>query len=164
MPEFYHPEGPTRKHGDKLPHWQQGEVMQFVTFRLADSMPSTKIHQWREELAAWKKHNPEPWTPKQQAEYHNHFTWKIEHWLDEGHGSCLLSDPTHRTHLEHTIMHDHGTKAEHHAWVIMPNHIHLLFTPHASLAKLMQTWKGISARKIGLGSIWQKKLPRHPHS
>lgn len=29
MPEFYNPSGETQKHGVKLPHWQQGEVMQF---------------------------------------------------------------------------------------------------------------------------------------
>lgn len=156
MPEFYNPEGETLKHGDKLPHWQQGEVMQFVTFRLADSMPASKIRQWKEELTAWKLHNPEPWTFKQQAEYHKRFTWKIEYWLDEGHGSCLLSNPTHSSLIEETLLHDHGIKAEHHAWVIMPNHIHLLFTPKAPLPKLIQSWKGISARKIGLGSIWQK--------
>jgi putative transposase len=53
-------------------------------------------------------------------------------------------------------MHDHEKKSTHHAWVIMPNHVHLMFTPLAPLEKLMQSWKGISARKIGLGSIWQK--------
>ncbi len=53
-------------------------------------------------------------------------------------------------------MHDHGTRAEHHAWVIMPNHVHLIFTAHEKLEILMKSWKGVSARKIGHGSIWQK--------
>ncbi len=53
-------------------------------------------------------------------------------------------------------MHDHEKKAIHHVWVIMPNHMHLLFTPLAPLEKLMQSWKGIAARRIGLSSIWQK--------
>ena len=48
------------------------------------------------------------------------------------------------------------TKAIHHAAVIMPNHVHLLFTPHAPLEKLMQSWNGIPARRIGMDSIWQK--------
>jgi REP element-mobilizing transposase RayT len=53
-------------------------------------------------------------------------------------------------------MHDQGTKANQHIWVIMPNHVHLLFTPLAPIEKLMQSWRGISARRIELGSIWQK--------
>ena len=49
-----------------------------------------------------------------------------------------------------------GVKVEHHAWVIMPNHLHLLFTPKVPLETLMKAWKGTSAHRIGKGSIWQK--------
>jgi REP element-mobilizing transposase RayT len=155
MPEFYNPSGETQKHGVKLPHWQQGEVIQFITFRLADSMPRTKLRQWQEELVVWKTQHPEPWTNETEQEYHRKFTWRLENWLDEGHGACIFTDPDKRDILQRTLMHDQGTKANHHAWVIIPNHIHLLFTPLVPLEKLMQSWKGISARRIGLGSIWQ---------
>lgn len=50
----------------------------------------------------------------------------------------------------------HGSKVEHHAWVIMPNHLHLLFTPHLPLGVLLKAWKGTSARLIGRGGIWQR--------
>lgn len=156
MSEFYHPEHETLKHGADLPHWQQDEVMQFVTFRLADSMPQSKLRQWREELATWKTHHPEPWTAAEEQEYHQRFTWKLEHWLDEGHGACILKNADIRSELEKTLMRDQALKAIHHTWVIMPNHVHLLFTPLAPLDKLMQSWKGISARRIGHGSIWQE--------
>ena len=156
MSEFYNPSDETQKHGEKLPHWQQGEVIQFITFRLADSMPRTKLRQWQEELTTWKIHHPEPWTDEVEREYHQRFTWKLESWMDEGFGSCIFNDATQRQVLEATLMHDHETKAIHHTWVIMPNHVHLLFTPLAPLEKLMQSWKGISARRIGNGSIWQK--------
>ena len=53
-------------------------------------------------------------------------------------------------------MHDQNTRAVHHAWVIMPNHVHLIFTAHSRLEWLMQCWKGVSARRIAQGSIWQK--------
>ena len=49
-----------------------------------------------------------------------------------------------------------SVRVEHHAWVIMPNHGHLLFTPQAPLEKLIQAWKTTSARRIGKGSIWQR--------
>ena len=156
MPEFYNPSAETLKHGEKLPHWQQGEAIQFVTFRLADSMPHSKLRQWKEKLAAWKIQYPAPWTPDIEREYHQRFTWKLEMWLDEGFGSCLLKNNESRQILEQTLMHDEGAKATHHTWVIMPNHVHLLFTPKAPLEKLMQSWKGISSRRIGAGTIWQK--------
>ena len=53
-------------------------------------------------------------------------------------------------------MHDEPQRVEHHSFVIMPNHVHLLFTPRAPIENLMKSWKGVSARRIGQGSIWQK--------
>lgn len=144
------------KHGSVLPHWQQGEVMQFVTFRLGDAMPASKIRQWKEEHATWTLHHPKPWSPEQESEYHQRFTWKLERWLDEGAGSCLLKDPACRRVVEDVLMHGQGRQVEHHAWVIMPNHLHLLFTPGLPLQTLMKVWKGTSARRIRMGSIWQK--------
>jgi len=116
MPEFYHPDRETLRHGGVLPHWQQGEVMQFVTFRLADSMPHSKLRQWKEELVTWKALHPEPWTQTEQLEYHHRFTRKLEFWLDEGHGACIFADPIVRSDFEETIMNDDvASRLGHHA-------------------------------------------------
>ena len=144
------------KHGVKLPHWQQADAMQFVTFRLGDAIPMNKLRIWKEEYAVWLSCNPKPWSPEQDKEYRRRFAAALERWLDEGSGCCLLKDLVVRGFLEMTLMKDQDTRAVHHAWVIMPNHVHLLFTAHARLEKLMKTWKGVSARRIGQGSIWQK--------
>ena len=48
-----------------------------------------------------------------------------------------------------------GERVEHHSWVIMPNHLHLLFTPMIPIEKLVKAWKGTSAHRLGLGPIWQ---------
>ena len=130
--------------------------MQFVTFRLGDSMPAAKLKQWKHERQTWLCFHPEPWDDKTEREYHSRFTRQLEDWLDEGHGSCLLRDPAHRSQVEEVLQYDEGKLAVHHAWVIMPNHLHLLFTPRHPLEKLMRKWKGISARGIGKGSIWQR--------
>ncbi|MEX1116875.1 MAG: transposase [Akkermansiaceae bacterium] len=119
-------------------------------------MPRALIQKWKEQLADWSAHHPKPWNPEVEQEYHQRFTQQLELWLDEGHGSCLIKDPSARKILEDTLMRDQGLKADHHCWVLMPNHAHLLFTPHAPIDKLMQSWKGVSARRIGKGSIWQK--------
>ncbi|MES2996201.1 MAG: hypothetical protein V4733_05255 [Verrucomicrobiota bacterium] len=156
MSDFLRPNSEITKHGTELPHWQQGQAIQFVTFRLADSLPANKLRIWKEELAAWKQHHPEPWSADIWKEYHERFTTKFESWLDQGAGSCLFSQPPNRIVLEQVLSHDDGTRAIHHSWIIMPNHVHLLFSPLAPLEILMKTWKGISARRIGHGSIWQK--------
>ena len=130
--------------------------MQFVTFRLADAMPATKLRIWKEEYAVWKNHHPKPWTAAQEQEHLERFVWKLENWLDEGSGSCLLAEPDFRRLLEETLMHDEGRRVDHHSWVIMPNHVHLLFTVRHPLHLIMKSWKGVAARKIGQGSIWQQ--------
>lgn len=130
--------------------------MQFVTFRLADSIPQDKARRWKEERATWLSHHPRPWEPAEEKEYHQLFTKVFENWLDDHTGSCIFNHETNRALLEETLMHDQGTSVHHHAWVIMPNHVHLLFTPMAPLDQLMKSWKGISSRRIGIGSIWQK--------
>ena len=168
MSEFLDASREIQRHGDKLPHWQQGEVMQFVTFRLGDAMPAAKLRIWRENRAIWLSHHPQPWTPEQEKEYHRRFTWKLEGWLDDGAGSSLLRDPVKRERLEMVLMRFQGERVMHHSWVIMPNHVHLLFTPMAPLEDLMKAWKGTSARDFGMGSIWQQNYrdtlirdPRH---
>jgi len=156
MGEYLDPSEEIRKHGTRLPHWQQSDSMQFVTFRLGDAMPADKVRQWKDERTIWLRHHPKPWSPEHESEYHHRFTAQLERWLDQGSGSCLLRALGNRKFLEEILMHDHGTRATHHGWVIMPNHVHLIFTAHVDLGKLMKSWKGISARRIGQGSIWQK--------
>lgn len=156
MGEFYDPDDITAIHGAKLPHWQQAETMQFVTIRLGDAMPLSKLKEWKMEVSDWRKKHPEPWNEDERREYHQRFTRKLEEWLDAGAGTCLFASTDIRKILEETFMHDHGSRVEHQAWVIMPNHAHLLFTPHLPLDQLMKSWKGVSSRCIGKGSIWQK--------
>jgi REP element-mobilizing transposase RayT len=143
-------------HGHKLPHWQQGEVIQFVTFRLGDAMPVSKLSIWKGKRDIWLQHHPGPWDLKTTKEYHRKFTDQLERWLDQGSGSCLFKESSNRLTLERTFMYDQENRAQHHAWVIMPNHVHLLFTPKIPLPKLIKSWKGVSARKMGQGSIWQR--------
>ena len=97
------------KHGEILPHWQQGEVMQFVTFRLGDALPKEKVQ-------LWLTHHPKPWDSDTEAAYHKEFTWRLERWLDRGSGTCLLREPAARDILAEVLMKFHGDRYEHHAW------------------------------------------------
>jgi hypothetical protein len=145
-----------QRHGERLPHWEQEEGTQFVTFRLGDAMPNSKLRQWRAERRVWLAGHPDPWPEETEREYHRLFTARLEDWLDEGMGSCLLRRLEARVLLSGTLMRFQGSRVRHHAWVIMPNHVHLLFTPMVPVATLVQGWKATSARLLGSGPIWQR--------
>jgi REP element-mobilizing transposase RayT len=69
--------------------------------------------------------------------------------------------------------HDHGTKYELHAAVVMPDHVHLLLTPNTdgegntySLAEIMQGIKGSAAHAVNRaldrkGQVWQAESFDH---
>jgi len=130
--------------------------MQFVTFRLGDALPAMKIRQWQAERRSWLSTYPKPWDTATEHEYHRRFTWKLESWLDEGCGSCRLREGAAREHLVQALMRFQGERVRHQAWVIMPNHVHLVFHPLVPIAKLVQAWKSVSAAAIGVGPIWQR--------
>ncbi len=158
MSDFMDRNAKISKHGGKLPHWQQVGKMQFVTIRLADAMPMAKLRLWKEERDNWLHHHPKPWDAKVEKEYHRRFSAKLEDWLDAGSGSCIFREKPNREILESVMMKFQGKRVIHEARVIMPNHAHLLFTPLVPLEQLMQSWKGVSARLIGLGSVWQENF------
>ena len=93
MDGYLNPSEKILKHGTKLPHWQQSESMQFVTFRLGDAMPQQKIRKWKDEHAIWLNIHPKPWPADLEIEYHQRFSARLERWLDEGSGSCLMRNP-----------------------------------------------------------------------
>jgi putative transposase len=153
---YLSPEKDIQKSRGELPHWQQDSALQFVTFRLADALPLALIRKWKDEHTKWLSLHPRPWSAEKQREYQRCFSMKIEHWLDEGIGSCLFADPEARRVLEECLMCFDGDRVFHQAWVIMPNHVHLLFSPRVPMGKLIQAWKAHSARMLGMGSIWQR--------
>jgi REP element-mobilizing transposase RayT len=71
-------------------------------------------------------------------------------------GSCLLRQPEKRKTIVTAIQQAEPANAELHAWVIMPNHAHVLFRPMRPLPELIKAWKRASAKHIGNGSIWQR--------
>jgi type I restriction enzyme R subunit len=150
------------KHERRLPHWRQGRVAVFVTWRLADALAQEKLADWNAERANWMARHPKPWDIATRRCYAEQFGQKIDRWLDAGHGTCLLRDPSARTELVQVLQTFDGTRYRMHAWVVMPNHVHVLFSPTGaeSPARTIGAWKGVSARCIhlhcgGSGQFWQ---------
>lgn len=147
---FFNPYAPIQKHKHRLPHWQQGSVHYFVTWRLADSLPKEKLDRWNEERNLWLRRNPPPWAPRTEVEYRERFSDSIDDWLDAGEGSCLLGDPIQSRCVANALMHYDNVRYMIDSFVVMPNHVHTLFRlmePHR-LEDVVKSWKGFTAREI----------------
>ena len=148
---FLNPHADIRTTTNRLTHWEQPGATYFFTFRLADSLPAHLLAQWADERDAWLKENPEPWSDEQEREYHRKFSGTIEHWLDDGHGECLLRRPDVRAAVERVFTKFDCDRYWHHAGVLMPNHVHLLVSLRegVELPKLLKAWKGTSSYEAG---------------
>lgn len=117
-----------------LPHYDSPELVQFVTFRLADSLPTTIFESLRFKLDS-----------KQitEIEYHR----QIERALDLGSGPTYLKDPRIARLIAETLVKFDDTKYDLLSWVIMPNHGHLLLKNRApfTLSEVMHSIKGFTA-------------------
>jgi len=160
---FFNPYRDIRHTENRLPHWQQTGAVYFVTFRLADAIPSTLRDQWEKEREAWLKVHPEPWSTETELEYHKRFSGAMECWLDAGHGACLLRRRDCANVVAETLRHFEGERVVMISSVVMPNHVHALFVqnPEWPLEKLIQSWKRFTAREINKllvrsGSLWQR--------
>lgn len=147
---------------NNLPHWQQAGVSYFLTYRLADAIPATLLRRWNKARAIWLSFHPEPWTRDVEDEYHRRFSSQMERWLDAGHGSCVLRQPEVRHEVEASLRYFAGERYHLFSFVIMPNHVHLLFTLHAdwALSKVIASWKRRSAGEMNKvmgteGQQWQ---------
>lgn len=161
---FLDPNKPIDRHKVNLPHWQQGETWIFVTWRLADSLPKAVVERLNEQRMMWEKNHPKPWADDVLKEYSRKFTLGFEELLDNSHGECILKDVRFRDIVSSALCHFHGERYRLHRFVIMPNHVHVLFQPlgEHKLEAILQTWKRHTAREINKlcaksGSLWQRE-------
>jgi putative transposase len=124
-----------------LPHFDSQNVIQFVTFRLADSLPAEAL----ERLMTADR--PE--------------TFRHE-MLDRGWGACWLKSHPIARLVEDAFLAFDGSRYRLHAWTVMPNHVHVLFTvlPLAPLGSIVSSWKRFTPRQANRqlgrsGPIWQ---------
>ncbi len=164
MPRFFNPLDDLQIHERHLPHWQQNEVALFVTWHLADSLPESLLGPWRIAREAWRSQHPPPWAPATALEYRRRFGNEIEGWLDAGHGSCLLKEASLRHVVETVLRERERNEYRLMAWVIMPNHVHVLFhpAPGVRVARVLKAWKGVTARALNSalgrrGTVWHEE-------
>jgi carbamoylphosphate synthase large subunit/REP element-mobilizing transposase RayT len=166
VPQFraLDPHGEIQKHQRNLPHWEQPDATYFVTFRLADAIPQDVLRQWKEELETWRKFHPEPWNTATKYEYQKRFQDNREHWLDKGHGQCLLKKSDVAEIVVTALRHFDRDRYVLDAFVVMPNHVHVLvrLAQGRALADILHSWKSFSSKAINrllgrAGRLWQEE-------
>jgi len=122
-----------------LPHLESSEATQHVTFHLADSLPQSVLQRLDTELKTLP-------TEKRDAERRR----RVDAWIDAGHGSCVLRIPGIAEMVQGSLLNFDSERYRLLAWVVMPNHVHVLFQPiHGwTIAKIVAAWKKFTARKI----------------
>ena len=151
MPPDYSYEPKTSKDGygwygrKRLPHLDADEFEQFVTFRLADSIPRSALDSFQERS-------------RSEAAFRR----RVEKFLDDGHGDCVLRQFEIAKIVRDSIVFHAGKRYRLIAWVIMPNHVHMLLAPFCGehLPSIMHSIKSFTASRINKelgrsGQLWQ---------
>jgi len=92
---------------------------------------------WKEELA------------RESDDIDDELLWRIEAYLDRGYGACHLSDLRVANIVQDSLLHFDGERYRLSAWVLMPNHVHLLAAPcyGHSLSIIMHSLKSYSSQE-----------------
>ncbi len=137
-----------------LPHFSETGALQHVTYHLADSLPLLSIKRMELQLTL---------QPQERRSVNRHR--RIQALLDAGHGACVLRDPACAAIVENSLFHGDDSRYRLLAWVVMPNHVHVLLEQLQDwpLSKIIQSWKRHTSRQIrarhkteGPGSLVRK--------
>jgi putative transposase len=130
-----------------LPHFESPDVIQHVTFHLADSLPQTALLKLEAELKTLP-------AEKQDVERRK----RVDAWIDAGHGSCILQNPGIASMVQGSLLAFDSERYRLLAWVVMPNHVHVLFQPINGweVSKIVASWKKFTARRI---HAWERQSP-----
>ncbi|MGA2241926.1 MAG: hypothetical protein ABSH11_07785 [Verrucomicrobiota bacterium] len=128
-----------------LPHCDFPGLVQFVTFRLADSMPVSRRGEWEHLL---------------KIEDDREKRTRLEEYLDRGVGECHLRDPRIAKIAEDAMLHFHNQHYELLAWCMMPNHVHVLVHVwQVPSWKVIQNWKIHVVTEMRRLHLWERRAP-----
>jgi putative transposase len=115
-----------------LPHWLPESAAVFVTFRLRGTLPAGARPPSSSDGQAFVE-----------------FDRQLDHAAT---GPKYMFDPAVASAVVETVCEAATGRriCELHAFVVMPNHVHLLIAPEVPLARVMNWIKGVSARQANL--------------
>ncbi|MEX0716054.1 MAG: transposase [Planctomycetaceae bacterium] len=144
-----------------LPHWRQDGATYFVTFRLHDSLPQSKLRELREFKREWHRRRSASHSDDALA---RETMRRVERWLDKGMGSCMLRSADVSARVAEVLVEHDGADCELGCFVVMPNHVHAVLRPltpaELPLEAVLKRIKGASACEVNAllsrsGTFWQ---------
>ncbi len=176
-------------HRRNLAHWQPGDAIIFVTYRLAGSLPADVLDRLREERRVLSKQPlREGETEREKAvragkRMLTSMDEVLHRVTTQADSPCYLSDRRVAQLVQDGLHYWEARRYRLHRYVIMPNHVHILIEPlsvaqavslcsqtddptHYSLSLIMQSLKGYSGRKANAilgrnGPFWQEESFDH---
>ena len=122
-------------------------------------MPQSLLPQWREKL-----HGPHAAGGLELTQASREWRRRIHDTLDRGYGSCFLRDKRIARIIEDALLQFDGDRYALHAWCVMPNHVHTLFTPISrfKMSKIVHSWKSFTAHECNkvlkrTGKFWERE-------
>jgi len=163
---------PAWRHRGYLPHLEISGGIYFVTFRLADSMPRAIRDAWENErtnVAAEAADRVRPSSDDEKRKQRELFSERVEKYLDAGAGACWLLRGEVATIVAGSLRHFDGIRYRLFAWVVMPNHVHVVFRPNDGfgLKAITHAWKSFTANEANRlldrrgEAFWQKESYDH---
>ena len=127
-----------------LPHFDGDAIVQTVTFRLADSLPRAVY----DHIIATAGNGEDR-------------RRRLESLIDRGRGACILRQSENAAIVANGLRHFDGERYRLLAWVIMPNHVHVMIEQIEGfpLHRIMHSWKSFTAKEINRlrnssGVVW----------
>jgi REP element-mobilizing transposase RayT len=154
-----------------LPHWESQRAIYFVTFRLADSLPRALVEALRSQSEAIERAtraNTAVSADQERARKLRALIQKAERSLDDSLGECHMRNPLVAKVVVDALRQFHGQRYDLFSWCVMPNHVHVLFSPREPyrLESILHSWKSYSAHQANYllsrtGSFWQREYFDH---
>ena len=155
----------------RLPHWKKEDGIYFVTFRLADSIPKHVLDSIKAEKESTLKvleNLNRKLSISEEKKIEALFSEKIQEYLDNGHGACILKRAEIAEIAADSIKHFNGQRYDILAWCVMPNHVHVVFRAknRNKLEYIVHSWKSFTAHEINKvlgteGEVWQREYYDH---
>jgi hypothetical protein len=123
----------------------------FLTWNLKGALPAEVLDRFQRERERLEREPPRPGeTNDARRLRHNKMVFAMaDRYLDQAdQGPLCLRDAHAAQIVEDSIVFGAGQRYQSFAYVVMPNHVHVLLTPHWRLEKITQGIKGYTAHEI----------------
>ena len=160
--QFFDPDAEYTITVGHLPHWQQPGATYFITYRTLDSISGVAMKRILRERDDWLGRNGidvqlSNWqeglrdlSAQHQQTFRRLFATAYENELDRLEGKCLLRQPELAAIVDDSLMKFDGERYRLGAFVVMPNHVHILARvfPNRTMLQQCYSWKHYQAHAI----------------